>query len=367
MQSPERPAARTGAGDPPRLERMEGCPGSFFRYLYAEVGRAYHWTDRLKWSDEQVRAHLADPDVSLWLLSSRGAPAGYFELRRHERRVGGSGVLRAAAGVRRARVGGHLLTLAAREAWAMRPERVWLHTCTLDHPAALPNYLKRGFRPVRRGVLHRQPAVSPMAKPVHPRLAQPRHPASGGDRGRGVRRAQAAVGRPLRLPRRVLRRPPRHRAVGRRGPAGAVPHPSRGRRRAHRAPLLRRAHRASGSSRRPRSASRWGGEAAAAPGHRPAGAVDPDSGAGASRRSSRRRRTPRGATDTSRQQGAEARGAAGRRQVDLRKSLNQQLAGAAQQLLLVLLLDGGGAGRGDRHALRRDLRRGGSRDCTTAG
>jgi hypothetical protein len=34
----------------------------------------------------------------------------------------------------------------------MRPERVWLHTCTLDHPAALPNYLKRGFRPIREEV-----------------------------------------------------------------------------------------------------------------------------------------------------------------------------------------------------------------------
>ena len=135
--------------DAPRLERIEGCPGSFFRYLYAEVGRAYHWTDRLRWSDEQVSAHLANPDVSLWLLSSSGAPAGYFELRRH----GDNSVEVTYFGLLPEFVGrgwgGHLLTLAAREAWALRPERVWLHTCTLDHPAALPNYLKRGFRPVR--------------------------------------------------------------------------------------------------------------------------------------------------------------------------------------------------------------------------
>ena len=38
---------------------------------------------------------------------------------------------------------------AVREAWAAGPSRVWLHTCTLDHPAALPNYLGRGFRSVR--------------------------------------------------------------------------------------------------------------------------------------------------------------------------------------------------------------------------
>jgi GNAT superfamily N-acetyltransferase len=138
--------------DPPRLERIERCPGSFFRYLYAEVGRAYHWTDRLVWSDEQVRSHLADPDVSLWLLSSGGAPAGYFELRRHRDdslEVAYFGLLPEFVG---RGWGGHLLTLAVRAAWAMQPARVWLHTCTLDHPAALPNYRKRGFRPVREEV-----------------------------------------------------------------------------------------------------------------------------------------------------------------------------------------------------------------------
>jgi GNAT superfamily N-acetyltransferase len=149
MPSPEdlRPAPEPA--DAPRLERIEGCPGSFFRYLYAEVGRAYHWTDRLGWSDEQVGAHLADPDVSLWLLSSQGSPAGYFELRRHRDRsveVAYFGLIPEFVG---RGWGGHLLTLAVRAAWSLRPERVWLHTCTLDHPAALPNYLKRGFQPVR--------------------------------------------------------------------------------------------------------------------------------------------------------------------------------------------------------------------------
>ena len=45
--------------------------------------------------------------------------------------------------------GSYLLTSAVREAWAIEADRVWLHTCTLDHPAALPNYLHRGFSPVR--------------------------------------------------------------------------------------------------------------------------------------------------------------------------------------------------------------------------
>src|SRR3712207_1553731 len=84
MLAPEQLVPAAAPRDPPRLERIEECPVSFFRYLYAEVGRAYHWTDRLAWTDDQVRSHLADPGVSLWVLSSGGAPAGYFELRRHQ-------------------------------------------------------------------------------------------------------------------------------------------------------------------------------------------------------------------------------------------------------------------------------------------
>ena len=42
-----------------------------------------------------------------------------------------------------------ILTKSVEEAWALGPSRIWVHTCTLDHPAALPNYLSRGFRTVR--------------------------------------------------------------------------------------------------------------------------------------------------------------------------------------------------------------------------
>ena len=47
-------------------------------------------------------------------------------------------------------LGKAMLTRAADEAWALEPTRVWLHTCTLDSPHALPNYLARGFTPTRR-------------------------------------------------------------------------------------------------------------------------------------------------------------------------------------------------------------------------
>jgi len=130
-----------------RVERVVECPASFFRYLYAEVGRDYFWLERRGWTDEQVRSRLADPSVSVHLLTLGGAPAGYFELERHR---DGSveivyfGLLPEFLG---RGLGKYLLTEAAEAAWALGASRVWLHTCTLDHAAALANYLGRGFRP----------------------------------------------------------------------------------------------------------------------------------------------------------------------------------------------------------------------------
>jgi GNAT superfamily N-acetyltransferase len=136
----------------PPVEQMGECPVAFFRYLYEEVGRAYQWTDRLRWSDQTIRSYLATPGVSVWLMSWENAPAGYFELRQHQDgsvEIAYFGLLPDFIG---RGWGKHLLTRAVQAAWQLGGDRVWLHTCTLDHPAALPNYLKRGFHPVREEV-----------------------------------------------------------------------------------------------------------------------------------------------------------------------------------------------------------------------
>src|SRR3979490_149052 len=129
-----------------RVEQMPECPASFFRYLYVEVGRNYHWIDRLPWTDEEIVAHTNQPEISLWLMTEDGANAGYFELRRCEDgsiEVAYFGLLPQFIG---RGLGKHLLTCAVEPAWGAGANRVWLHTCTLDDPAAMPNYLKRGFR-----------------------------------------------------------------------------------------------------------------------------------------------------------------------------------------------------------------------------
>ena len=111
-----------------------------------EVGRNYHWIDRLPWTDEDIRAHLAQPEVSVWLMKHDRDIAGYFELRKCDDgsiEIAYFGLLPQFIG---RGLGKHLLTSATQQAWKDGANRVWLHTCTLDDPAAMPNYLKRGFK-----------------------------------------------------------------------------------------------------------------------------------------------------------------------------------------------------------------------------
>jgi GNAT superfamily N-acetyltransferase len=132
-----------------RVERVTDAPASFFRYLYQEVGRGHGWVDRLSWSDEELCLRLAQPGVSLHLLSVAAAPAGYFELDRHADGSIEIAYLGLLPEFRGRGLGGYLLSEAARAAWAAGAVRVWLHTCSLDAGAALPNYLARGFRPFK--------------------------------------------------------------------------------------------------------------------------------------------------------------------------------------------------------------------------
>src|SRR4051812_46469395 len=75
----ETPAAPAGVA----LDRVERCAPALWRSLYTEVGRDYHWVDRLAWTDDEIARYLADPALELWVLRVEDDTAGYFELRRH--------------------------------------------------------------------------------------------------------------------------------------------------------------------------------------------------------------------------------------------------------------------------------------------
>lgn len=141
--------SRLSPADPPAgdvtLERSDDCPVALWRRLYAEVGRDYHWVDRLDWSDAEIAHYLGDPRLELWILHERGEPAGYFELRGHEDgavEIAYFGLLPHAVG---RGLGKFLLTRAVERAWERGATRIWLHTSSLDHSSALSNYLARGF------------------------------------------------------------------------------------------------------------------------------------------------------------------------------------------------------------------------------
>jgi GNAT superfamily N-acetyltransferase len=129
------------------VRRVEQCAPELYRRLYAEVGGDWHWRDRAGWSDLRLAEHLADPRVGVWVMYAPDEPediAGYFELvmRDDEVEIAYFGLRPGYFGQR---LGAELLTRAVEEGWKLGASRVWLHTCSLDSPHALPNYLARGF------------------------------------------------------------------------------------------------------------------------------------------------------------------------------------------------------------------------------
>ena len=131
------------------LVRHAPCPVDVYRRLYDAVGHDWFWHERLKWTDDELRDHLESPNVLVWELRVDGDSAGYFELYRQEDgavEIGYFGLVPRFIG---RGLGGWLLTHAVREAHALGATRVWLHTCTLDSPNALPAYKARGFREFR--------------------------------------------------------------------------------------------------------------------------------------------------------------------------------------------------------------------------
>ena len=135
------------------LAHVPDPPAKLYRHCYRTVGEAFHWRDRWDWSDEQIAAHLADPNIQLYVATRDGTLVGWYELRRVPEddsvEIAYFGIVAAEFG---RGYGKHLLSCAVRDAWALEPRRVWLHTCTLDHPNALPNYVARGFTPYRTEV-----------------------------------------------------------------------------------------------------------------------------------------------------------------------------------------------------------------------
>lgn len=127
-----------------KIIRMDRVDVSFYRFLYSEVGGPWRWRDRLVISLDELHSAIADPNVSVHVLYVDGVPAGYVELSKQ-----GESTEVAYFGLRPDYMGRgygkHLLSYGIARAWADGAERVFVHTCNLDGPHAMENYLKRGF------------------------------------------------------------------------------------------------------------------------------------------------------------------------------------------------------------------------------
>lgn len=145
--------AKIRPAKPPRAEPRIACvdppDGATSRWFYEQVGRDYHWTDHLGRSEAEWQ-DWAD-EVETWVATTGRQRAGYYELKAkpHSTEIAYFGLLPHA---QNQGLGGHLLTHALNRAFELSP-RVWVHTCTLDGPRALPNYKARGLVPYRTETL----------------------------------------------------------------------------------------------------------------------------------------------------------------------------------------------------------------------
>jgi ribosomal protein S18 acetylase RimI-like enzyme len=132
------------------------------RFFYTTVGADWYWTVRLPWTYQRWLEYLNRPELVTWILSVQGVPAGYFELEAQpgpEVEIAYFGLLPQFVGTG---LGGHLLTCAIERGWARGARRVWVHTCSLDHPQALANYQARGMTLYKQETqLEEQPSRSP--------------------------------------------------------------------------------------------------------------------------------------------------------------------------------------------------------------
>jgi GNAT superfamily N-acetyltransferase len=123
---------------------------AFYRYLYDTVGADYVWWLRRTVPDNELRALLAHPQVSLHVLYGGGEPAGFFELDGRgwpDVNLSYFGLMPHAVGTG---AGAAFLAHAVAEAWRRQPRGMTVNTCTADHKRAMPTYLRAGFRPVRQ-------------------------------------------------------------------------------------------------------------------------------------------------------------------------------------------------------------------------
>jgi GNAT superfamily N-acetyltransferase len=174
LEMRERPKPRPLPAAPLRLVRWKEPGANAYRALFNRVGAPWLWFSRLLLDDAALEAIIRDPAVEVSAVVDRnGIEIGLLEL---DFRVGGAceiaffGLVPELAGKGH---GNWLMAQALASGWRKDVARMWVHTCTLDHPGALGFYRRHGFVPFARAV---ETFADPRLLGILPREAAPQVP-----------------------------------------------------------------------------------------------------------------------------------------------------------------------------------------------
>ena len=117
------------------------------KFFYKQIGKDHRWIDRLVWDDQKWIKYVEDIKVKTYVLYDKEDSIGYFEqifhLEKKSCEIAYFGILKEYYGKK---YGGFLLSEAIKNSFVNEIEKVWVHTCSLDHKYALKNYQARGMK-----------------------------------------------------------------------------------------------------------------------------------------------------------------------------------------------------------------------------
>ena len=129
------------------IELVEPDDFQLNKFFYKNVGKSHYWVDRLIWTDKEWINYTSKKYVKTYILKHIDNLAGYFELivydNKKEVEIAYLGLLEE---YQNKKLGSYLLSSAIKNSFYEKAERVWVHTCSLDHENALKNYLSRGMK-----------------------------------------------------------------------------------------------------------------------------------------------------------------------------------------------------------------------------
>jgi GNAT superfamily N-acetyltransferase len=152
LEMTERPAFLLRPPGPWSLRHVERPDLAWYRDLYRRIGEEWLWFSRIRATDQKLAARLHHPLVETHALVAGGRDEGLLELDFREGETCEIGMFGVTAKLVGGGAGRWLMHHALALSWSRPIKRLWLHTCTFDHPAAVPFYQRAGFRAFRRQV-----------------------------------------------------------------------------------------------------------------------------------------------------------------------------------------------------------------------